>query len=420
MRRFLFILLIPFIYSCSAETNTVTDSIPVEDEKEPQADTTLPFVISTSPARGESYVAVDCAIEVLFSEDMNPATITEATFYFSDSIPATVNYDNKTATLTPLDTLEQGRDYLVYVLLTVTDMAGNRMEDHYRLDFSTVQAPPPPPPPDTIRPYILSINPADGDTVIPYSTTISVIFSEPLDESTINLSNIYLDPHVSGSLSYSDETVIFIPDSILMRDTVYEIIVCGCIADTAGNTMGDDYRWSISTDYEDLMPLAIGNQWVYRVDSRDSLYYNVEISYDTVLIKDSVLRDDEYWYYVDGGGYFQNKDDGLWNIINGMEQLFLKHPAVVGDEYGFSPYPQYSWLGTRMTLISKDTLVEVPAGTFSCYLYVCEVYDVYTMYDSYFYAPGIGMVKKIHDPGAMIYFGGKQVVKHLESYQIQQ
>ena len=95
-------------------------------------DVTAPAVNGVSPLGKKNKPGANAA--VIFSESMDAATITGATFKLfkknsNVEIPATVTYDptNKTATLNPNARLRQGATYRASVAAGVADVAGNQM-----------------------------------------------------------------------------------------------------------------------------------------------------------------------------------------------------------------------------------------------------------------------------------------------------
>jgi len=109
-------------------------------------DTKAPTVASTSPASGSTTADARGAVTANFSEAMDPATISSATFALRDStntvVPSTVAYNaaSRSATLTPNATLAYGASYTATVSTGVKDLAGNAMAANYTWSFST--APP--------------------------------------------------------------------------------------------------------------------------------------------------------------------------------------------------------------------------------------------------------------------------------------
>lgn len=102
---------------------------------------TPPTVVSVTPA-DEATVAPDlAAIEVTFSEAMDPATITPATFLLSD-MQGAVSYDPETLTARfdiAGGPLVPKRLYTIFVAGTVTDAAGVPMGGDLLVRFTTTE-----------------------------------------------------------------------------------------------------------------------------------------------------------------------------------------------------------------------------------------------------------------------------------------
>ena len=85
-------------------------------------DTTAPTVTSTTPANGATGVAVGVSPTAVFSESMDPSTLTTSTFTLvkqgtSTPLAAAVSYDapSRTATLDPTAALELSAAYTATV-----------------------------------------------------------------------------------------------------------------------------------------------------------------------------------------------------------------------------------------------------------------------------------------------------------------
>ena len=116
-------------YEWSFTTGILPDAIP-------------PIVSSTSPANNAIDVSVNALITVTFNEDMNPGTITTATFILNDGstpVSGVVSYDvaTKTATFDPDDYLDATKPYTAKVLAAVEDLASNPMGSDYEWSFTT-------------------------------------------------------------------------------------------------------------------------------------------------------------------------------------------------------------------------------------------------------------------------------------------
>jgi hypothetical protein len=106
-------------------------------------DTTPPTITVRTPAPGATGVARDTNVAVTFSEPMDAATITAATFTLraagsTSDLPATVTYANGVAILTPTTELDYAITYQVAVASSVADRAGNTLGAADTWSFTTL------------------------------------------------------------------------------------------------------------------------------------------------------------------------------------------------------------------------------------------------------------------------------------------
>ena len=93
---------------------------------------TLPEVSSTSPANLATDVALDTAVEAVFTSLMEPSTINSSTFLLHNgtaNVSGSVSYDpmTRTATFTPSESLLENITYEATITTGVTDLSGNAM-----------------------------------------------------------------------------------------------------------------------------------------------------------------------------------------------------------------------------------------------------------------------------------------------------
>lgn len=113
-------------------------------------DTDYPTMTSTSPANGAAGVNQGTTVTATFSEAMNAATVTTATFELRGPgdalVPASVTYGagTRTATLTPAATLAASTAYIATVkggATGVKDLAGNALAADFTWSFTTAAGP---------------------------------------------------------------------------------------------------------------------------------------------------------------------------------------------------------------------------------------------------------------------------------------
>lgn len=117
---------------------------PVVAETRVVADTLAPTVKFTDPVNGNMAVPVNQKINIAFSEDMKPATITAASFSLKQGttpVSGKVSSIASTATFTPANNLEKGKPYTATVTTGARDLAGNPLAKDYVWNFSAFSSP---------------------------------------------------------------------------------------------------------------------------------------------------------------------------------------------------------------------------------------------------------------------------------------
>ena len=103
-------------------------------------DTTPPTVSSTIPLNGSTSMAANSALAAVFSEAMDPLTVTTATFTLTQgttSVSGVVTYLGMTATFTPAASLTANVVYTATITTGAKDVAGNAMAANYTWTFSS-------------------------------------------------------------------------------------------------------------------------------------------------------------------------------------------------------------------------------------------------------------------------------------------
>jgi hypothetical protein len=104
-------------------------------------DTVKPVVASTSPADLATGVVVNVNIDVIFSEAMDPDTISTTTFTVvgpdAVAVTGTVGFATLTATFNPINNLTESSVYTATVTTGAQDLAGNPLSSTYIWTFTT-------------------------------------------------------------------------------------------------------------------------------------------------------------------------------------------------------------------------------------------------------------------------------------------
>ncbi|MDO8500262.1 MAG: Ig-like domain-containing protein, partial [Gemmatimonadaceae bacterium] len=201
-------------------------------------------------------------VNITFSEAMDATTVsaTNITVRVTSSgtaVTGTVAYNTTTrvATFTPASPLAQSTGYSVTVSTGVKDAAGNALAAPFQFAFSTG---------DTAAPTIVARTPTNGATGIAINTNVTVTFSEPMNATTINSTNITLTPTaggspIAGTVTYNSatNTATLDPTADLANNTSYTITVTTGVKDVAGNALAATSTSTFTTVTDLIAPTVI-------------------------------------------------------------------------------------------------------------------------------------------------------------------
>ncbi len=132
-----------------------------------------------------------------------------------------------------------------------------------------------------------------------------------------------------------------------------------------------------------IWPLKLGNAWTYHQTNYDTVGSIIQWYNGSKIVTMDTIVHDETWYGIsDDYAFCANKSDGFWQLSGSFQGLRYKYPASAGDNWYYG--------GARMYLLSTDTLITVPAGTYHCYKYR-YLWNSIPVVDDYF-CPGVGLI----------------------------
>jgi alpha-tubulin suppressor-like RCC1 family protein len=113
------------------------------------------------------------------------------------------------------------------------------------------------------RPRVVRTVPPKDATDIVLSASVVVVFSEPVDSSTVTAENLQLQidgEPVEGTLALSDDGLRaeFIPTEPLKAGTTYTLVITSGVLDLQGDALEEEVRTTFTT--ENLMQFATTNQ----------------------------------------------------------------------------------------------------------------------------------------------------------------
>jgi hypothetical protein len=149
--------------------------------------TTGPNVLQVSPPSAATGVGTNALIHILLNEQIDGVSTTGVTLKHGSSVvPATLTlFDgNQGIQLLPLTPLAPNTTYTINVT-GVLDITGNAQTSFPSQSFTTGSGV------DLIPPTVVSTNPVNFATLVPVTTTIQVVFSEPMDPASFDPSNSF-------------------------------------------------------------------------------------------------------------------------------------------------------------------------------------------------------------------------------------
>ncbi len=193
--------------------------------------------LALSIVYGALNVALNPVVESLFSEAIDPVSVTSAVRLYDTvsglNVPTTVNLSENGLRLTmvPEQSLAVGRVYYVYKY-GMRDLSGNSMGNHFSL-FTTGADD------DSEAPEVVDSSVSEGLSGVPINARLRVRYNEPL--STLRLAGVILEDSlgnnipVTKSLSANRKVIIVLPKALLVANTSYALIIQD-ITDLSGNS----------------------------------------------------------------------------------------------------------------------------------------------------------------------------------------
>jgi hypothetical protein len=204
--------------------------------------------------------------------------------------------------------------------------------------------------------------------------------------------------------------------TLLLVSALWLALVLGCSYLKKGTmSPSSSSGGASSTGSKDYFPLSVGDSWKYRSTTADG-----KQSEFTIKVLNEEKENGNTLYLVETVSTFQPIHDwyskpGGWVLMHRQEYVktgnkaeyqptkqFLKNPLTSGDTW--------KWKGTGMMGVAIDEsnevsgpeAVSVPAGKFETMKVTTKVVQGGApVTKTYWYAPGVGMVKSITDTGSV-------------------
>ena len=163
------------------------------------------------------------------------------------------------------------------------------------------------------------------------------------------------------------------------------VVMCAVLFLSCDN---NDSPLDTTTDPGTIVPLKVGNQWVYRSNVYDASGSVIDSFLDTVKIVRSKTIGTETWYEDNTGRTQTNRADGRW-LYSDSAYLVEKYPAKLNDTYSLAE----GSLTVRVR--SLDESVQVSQGSHKTHVYSWTRFENATtvLVGEFFHAPRVGLIR---------------------------
>jgi YD repeat-containing protein len=209
----------------------------------PDPTTTAPTIVSTNPLSGTGVIPTNVAFDIGFNQTLNSATVNTTNVILRQGVsggtvvPSTVSLltGGTVIQITPNATLAANTSYNYQITSGVQNANGLAFAGQL-FSFTTGAGP------DTVVPTIAFLSPHNGLVNVGDNASISLVFSKPINQLTVNGSTIQL---VGGgttavpdsiTLSNTNHNVQLVPHAPLPDATLMTLTISG-VTDVAGNAV---------------------------------------------------------------------------------------------------------------------------------------------------------------------------------------
>jgi hypothetical protein len=220
------------------------------------------------------------------------------------------------------------------------------------------------------RPQVASVTPQDNATDVAVDTTVTAVFSQQMDDSTISTNSFTLKAgavSVPALVSFNNDTktATLTPESDLANSTVYTAALTTDIKGLNGSSLADQKIWNFTTIADLIPPQVIS---VNPTDQADEVDFDASI---TVIFSESIdpatLSADTFTL-IKGNKAVQGTVEPLSGSDNKAATFKPKEKLLSHTEYTAEVTPEitdaagnplaaaYSW---SFTTCSSDTLVRL-------------------------------------------------------------
>jgi hypothetical protein len=216
-------------------------------------DSDVPYVESSIPANAGSNIARNSSVMVLFSEEIDPTTLTTSSFrllgedlsgggLYNDAVAGTVAYDagNRIAVFSPDAALDPNRNYRARLTTAIADLSGTSMAANYPFNFATANTT------DTTPVSVFSVSPAEDAVGVLKAAPVIIQFDEAVNPLTLTSDNLAVSESTTVKISYDwytyAATLTF--GNRFASSKIYTATAIAGIEDLCGNQLNPAKQWA--------------------------------------------------------------------------------------------------------------------------------------------------------------------------------
>lgn len=209
-----------------------------------------PQVTAADPINTEAS-GDNLTISATFNKPMNSSTITSSTFLVKQGdtyVAGTVAYAGMKATFTPTENLKHHVTINAKLTTDIKDVAGQSLPSDFDWSFTTCHPP-----------TVISVNPVDLTDCVVLNQSISVLFSDETDMSTVTNATFILTTDatvVSGAITISGKTATFAPTTDLLTGASYTITITTGVLNGLGMALENAYVSTFTTTNPQCSPIS--------------------------------------------------------------------------------------------------------------------------------------------------------------------
>jgi hypothetical protein len=219
---------------------------------------TVPVITSTFPQNGDENIEMNAIISATFNQTMNPTSLNPVSFTLfngTTQINGSVSYSNLTASFVPDNALAAETTFTATVTTGAQSNMGIALANNIVWTFTTNEAG------VIASPTVVSTLPQDGAADVARNIIVSATFSQVMSPATLNQSTFTLfdgNTQIDGSVSYTNLTASFVPDSELSAETTYTATITTGAENETGTGIENDFVWEFTTEEAQTPPPLLG------------------------------------------------------------------------------------------------------------------------------------------------------------------